>query len=40
MRTLMIQQLPLQYIATEVAILTAMTLAVLALAIKKFNTKH
>lgn len=40
MRTLMIQQLPVSYIATEVAILSAMTLAVMTLAIKKFTTKH
>lgn len=40
MRTLMIQQLPVSYITTDVAILSGMTLAMLALAIKRFNTQH
>lgn len=40
MRSLMIQQLPLQYIITEVAVLSGMTMAILMLAIKMFNTKH
>lgn len=40
MRTLMIQQLPASYIITEITILAAMTMAVMILAIKKFNTKH
>lgn len=40
MRTLMIQQLPASYILTEVVILSVMTVAAMALAIKKFNTKH
>lgn len=40
MRTLMIQQLPVSYIITEISVLTLMTVAVLILAIKKFNTKH
>ena len=39
MRVLMIQQLPVGYVLTEVLILSGMTLAVLALAIKKFNAK-
>ena len=39
MRVLMIQQLPVRYILTEVLVLSGMTLVVLALAIKKFNTK-
>lgn len=40
MRTLMIQQLPLPAVATEAVILTAMTIAITALAIKNFNKKH
>lgn len=40
MRTLMIQQLPASYIITEITVLAAMTMAVMILAIKKFNTKH
>lgn len=39
MRVLMIQQLPAGAIRTEVLVLAGMTLAVLALAIKKFNAK-
>ncbi len=39
MRVLMIQQLPVGYVLTEVLVLSGMTLAVLALAIKKFNAK-
>lgn len=39
MRVLMIQQLPIGYVLTEVLVLSGMTLAVLALAVKKFNTK-
>ena len=39
MRALMIQQLPIGYVLTEVLVLAGMTLAVLALAIKKFNAK-
>ena len=39
MRVLMIQQLPVGYVLTEVLVLSGMTLGVLALAIKKFNTK-
>ncbi len=40
MRVLMIQQLPVGYVLTEVLVLSGMTLAVLALAIKKFNAKN
>lgn len=40
MRTLMIQQLPVSYIITEIAVLASMTIMILLLAIKKFNTKH
>lgn len=40
MRTLMIQQLPVSYIITEISVLALMTVSVLILAIKKFNTKH
>jgi len=40
MRTLMIQQLPVSYIMTETTVLTAMTVTVMILAIKNFNTKH
>lgn len=39
MRVLMVQQLPVGYVLTEVSVLLGMTLAVLALAIKKFNAK-
>lgn len=39
MRKLMIQQLPLHYVAQEVAVLGAMTLLILTLAIKKFNRR-
>lgn len=39
MRVLMIQQLPIGYVLTEVWVLSGMTLVILALAIKKFNTK-
>ncbi len=39
MRVLMIQQLPIGYVLTEVLVLSGMTLVVLALAIKKFNAK-
>ena len=39
MRVLMIQQLPVGYVLTEVLVLSGMTLVVLALAIKKFNAK-
>ncbi len=39
MRVLMIQQLPIKYVFTEVLVLSGMTLVVLSLAIKKFNTK-
>ena len=39
MRVLMIQQLPVGYMLTEVLVLTGMTIVVLALAIKKFNAK-
>ena len=39
MRVLMIQQLPVGYVLTEVLVLTGMTVVVLALAIKKFNAK-
>lgn len=39
MRVLMIQQLPVGYVLTEVLVLAGMTLCVLALAIKKFNVK-
>lgn len=40
MRTLMIQQLPVSYVMTDVAVLAGMTAAVLILAVRKFNTKH
>lgn len=40
MRTLTIQQLPVSYITADVAILSGMTLAMLAFAIKRFNTQH
>lgn len=39
MRSLMIQQLPLSYVAREIAILAAMTLVILTIAIKKFNSR-
>ena len=39
MRVLMIQQLPVGNVLTEVLVLSGMTVAVLALAIKKFNAK-
>ena len=40
MRVLMIQQLPIEYVLTEITILAGMTLIVLVLAIKKFNIKQ
>ena len=40
MRVLMVQQLPVSYIMTEIAILVGMTIFVLILAIKKFNAKQ
>ena len=39
MRVLMIQQLPVEYVLTEVMVLAGMTLVVLFLAIKKFKVK-
>ncbi|MDE6485243.1 MAG: ABC transporter permease [Duncaniella sp.] len=39
MRKLMIQQLPIDYVAREITILAAMTAAILTVAIKKFNTR-
>ena len=39
MRVLMIQQLPIKYVLTEVVVLSVMTMIVLVLAIKKFNAK-
>lgn len=39
MRVLMIQQLPIGYVLTEVLVLSGMALAVLVLAVKKFNAK-
>ena len=39
MRVLMIQQLPIGYVLTQVLVLAGMTVFVLALAIKKFNAK-
>lgn len=39
MRVLMIQQLPVGYVLTEVVVLAGMTVVVLALAIKKFKAK-
>lgn len=39
MRKLMIQQLPLHYILQELAVLGVMTLGILAMAIRKFNSK-
>ncbi len=40
MRTLMIQQLPVTYVLTEIIILAFMTIAMITLAIKNFNKKH
>lgn len=40
MRVLMIQQLSVGHVGTEILVLTGMTAAVLALAIKKFNAKN
>lgn len=40
MRALMIQQLPVSAVATEVGVLAGMTVAVLALAIRNFRTKY
>ena len=39
MRVLMIQQLPVGHVLTEVLVLAGMTLGVVTLAIKKFNVK-
>ena len=39
MRVLMVQQLPIGYVLTEILVLSGMTLAVLVLAIRKFNAK-
>ena len=39
-RVLMIQQLPIGYVLTEVLVLAGMTIVVLTLAIKKFNAKR
>lgn len=39
MRKLMVQHLPVQYVATEVAVLTGMTVLILTLAIKKFTKR-
>lgn len=39
MHVLMIQQLPLAYVIKDVAVLSAMTAVVMAVAIKKFNTR-
>lgn len=39
MRKLMVQQLPVHYVAGEVAVLAGMTVAILALAIKKFTKR-
>ena len=39
MRTLMIQQLPIDYVITEVSVLLGMTLLVLVFAIKNFNRR-
>ena len=39
MRVLIIQQLPIGYVLTEILVLLGMTLTVLAMAIKKFNAK-
>lgn len=40
MRTLMIQQLPASHVMTETAVLAAMTVTVLTVAIKKFNSRN
>lgn len=40
MRTLMIMQLPVTYVLTEVAVLAGMTVAVLSIAVKKFNSRQ
>lgn len=40
MRTLMIQQLPVSYVLTEITVLAGMAFAVMMLAIGKFNAKH
>ena len=40
MRVLMIQQLPVGYVLTEVLVLSGMTAVVLTLAVKKFNAKR
>ena len=40
MRVLMIQQLPIGYVLTEILVMSGMLLFVLAMAIKKFNTKE
>lgn len=39
MRKLMIQQLPLEYVATEVSVLTGMTLLIFMLAVRKFKNQ-
>lgn len=39
MRKLMVQQLPLQYVAQEILILTAMTVVVMTVAIRKFRAR-
>ena len=39
MRKLMIQQLPLEYVGVEVAVLTGMMLFILVLAVRKFNNQ-
>lgn len=39
MRTLMIQQLPVSYVITDVAVLLTMTAVILALAVRKFNNR-
>lgn len=38
MRKLMIQQLPLEYVSTEITVLTGMVLFILVLAVRKFKT--
>ena len=40
MRVLMIQQLPVSYVITEISILSAMTMVALTMAIKKSNAKN
>ncbi len=40
MRVLMIQQLPVEYVLTEVLVLSGMTAVVLTLAVRKFNAKR